>query len=308
MMAEAASVLVAVDGSASAFGAARWAALEAKAHRRPLVIVASAQLPIPRSAEMLGEGSAAGAIALATATRTRCEAAVAKAVEISHAVLAPGHEVRTEIWEGPPIPLLLEKSHTVGMMVLGDRGLGDSPVIGSVAEAVTAHGHCPVVVVREWRGTEGGFGDGPIVVGVDGSTHCEAAIGLAMSEAAERGARVIAVHAWSDVPLDGAVASIGAEPAGIDWSSFQQRHDAALAEVLAGWQERFPDVQVERVVVNDRPVRHLLAAANDAQLLVVGRQGRGGFTGMMVGSTSRALLHTAPCPLVIVRPADPRRP
>ena len=291
-MAHDEAILVAVDGSASALGAVRWAALEAGVRERPLIIVSAAETPAPQSA---------GELAITTAAHERCRGAVARATEVARAVLAPGHEVETQIWEGAPISLLLERGDEVAMIVLGHRGLGDSPVIGSVTEAVTAHASCPVVVVREWTGAETGFGDGPIVVGVDGSKNCEAAIGQALAAASARGARVVAVHAWSDIPLDGVATSIGADPGGIDWDSFQQRHDAALAESLAGWLGRFPDVPIERVVVNDRPVRHLLAAAEDAQLLVVGQRGRGGFQGMMVGSTSRALLHTVSCPLMIVK-------
>jgi nucleotide-binding universal stress UspA family protein len=72
---------------------------------------------------------------------------------------------------------------------------------------------------------------------------------------------------------------------------------------MAGWQEKYPDVEVRRVVTRDRPVRCLLNHAVDAQLLVVGSRGRGGFSGMLLGSTSQALMYHAPCPLLVVRPA-----
>ena len=74
-----------------------------------------------------------------------------------------------------------------------------------------------------------------------------------------------------------------------------------MAEALAGWQEQYPDVQVSKVVVEDRPVRNLLSYTETAQLLVVGSRGRGGFASMLLGSTSTALLHVAECPLLIVR-------
>ena len=303
-MSDAVSVLVAVDGSRSALGAVRWAALEAQTRARPLIIGAAVQTAVPLSAPAhdedgeLGEQAAAGVIALAKGARSRGEAALAQAEKVARAVLAPEHAVTTELWEGPPIPVLLGRSREVAMLVVGDRGLGDSPVVGSVPEALAAHGHCPVVVVRDWDPAEPGFGNGPIVVGVDGSPQGEAAIEQAIAAAAARGATLRAVHAWSDIPLGG---EEGAGADGIDWGSVQQRHDATLAQALAGWQERYPSVEIERIVVNDRPVRHLLDAADGAQLLVVGSRGRGGFDGMMVGSTSRALLHTAPCPLLIAR-------
>ncbi|SLJ82536.1 Universal stress family protein [Mycobacteroides abscessus subsp. abscessus] len=74
-----------------------------------------------------------------------------------------------------------------------------------------------------------------------------------------------------------------------------------LAERLAGFAEQYPDVQVRRIVVPDRPVRALLDASADAQLVVVGSRGRGGFTGMLLGSTSNALLHVVECPITVIR-------
>src|SRR5699024_6952814 len=144
------------------------------------------------------------------------------------------------------------------------------------------------------------LGAGPVVVGVDGSPRCAAAFEFALTEAQTRGAELRVVHAWSDVPLT------GIDGPHLQWESIQQREDAFLAETLAGWQAQFPDVPIRREVVHDRPVRHLLTHADDAQLLVVGHRGRGGFRGMMVGSTSRALLHAAPCPLAVVRDPDER--
>ncbi|HEY3263439.1 MAG TPA: universal stress protein, partial [Pseudonocardiaceae bacterium] len=81
-----------------------------------------------------------------------------------------------------------------------------------------------------------------------------------------------------------------------------------LAERLAGWQQEDPDVPVERVLTRDRPVRSLLQVAQTAQL-VVGSRGRCGFAGMLLGSTSHALIHHCPCPLVVVPDApNPEAP
>ena len=77
-----------------------------------------------------------------------------------------------------------------------------------------------------------------------------------------------------------------------------------LDENLAELEKQYPDVQVKKVITRDRPVRALSDASAGAQLLVVGSHGRGGFKGMLLGSTSRALLQSAPCPLMVVRPVD----
>jgi nucleotide-binding universal stress UspA family protein len=79
-----------------------------------------------------------------------------------------------------------------------------------------------------------------------------------------------------------------------------------LAERLAGWGGKYPDVEVRRVVVRDRPAHALIeqATATAAQLVVVGSHGRGSAAGLVLGSVSHAVLHHSPCPVAIVR-ADP---
>lgn len=80
-----------------------------------------------------------------------------------------------------------------------------------------------------------------------------------------------------------------------------RREDQLLGEQLAKITEHYPDVPVKRILVMDRPVRALLEESENAQLLVVGSHGRGGFTGMLLGSTSTALLNSVECPVLVVR-------
>jgi nucleotide-binding universal stress UspA family protein len=125
-------------------------------------------------------------------------------------------------------------------------------------------------------------------------------VALAFEEASLRNAELVAAHTWTDYSSDSAYAS--ASLVMVDWSRVENEQAEMLAERLAGWQEKYPDVTVRRVVARDRPVHHLLEQASGAQLLVVGSRGRGGFTGMLLGSTSHALIHHAPCPLLVARP------
>lgn len=89
----------------------------------------------------------------------------------------------------------------------------------------------------------------PVVVGIDGSPASEHATAIAFDEASRRGVHLVAVHTWSDAGYE-----LPDEP----WTEAQPEEDMLLAERLAGWQERYPDVTVRRVVCRDQPARRLL--------------------------------------------------
>jgi nucleotide-binding universal stress UspA family protein len=102
----------------------------------------------------------------------------------------------------------------------------------------------------------------------------------------------VALHAWSDV---------GVFPIlGMDWHTYEQEGHEILGERLAGWQERYPDVHVQRRIVCDRPARWLVDESRKAQLVVVGSRGRGGVPAMLLGSVSTAVAESASAPAVVV--------
>lgn len=287
-----APVVAGIDGSEYALRAARWAASAAAHRRAPLLLVhamgipdlyAGPQLPAERLLRVIQEQ---GMAALAAATE-----AARQIAEIT---------VETRLEPGSPALVLRDASRSTRMLVLGMKGAGHTYrlTLGSIPAKLAAHAHCPVVVIRGEDADRRPERD-PVVVGVDGSPLSERALAHGFEEADLRGAPLIAVHTWSDGDLAG---SFGGQRPVFDWRPHAEAEEAALGERLAGWGEKYPDVPVERVVRRDHPRSTLIDLSERAQLVVVGSRGRGGFTGLLLGSTSQALIHHAACPVMVVRP------
>lgn len=288
------SVVVGVDGSAASTGAVAYAAHTAAKRGIPLVVVTTYTMPAAMFAEGMIppqpiydelEKEAGPIVEQAKATALK----VAPDVQVSHAVV-----------DGNPSQVLIDYSRKATMIVLGSRGLGGikGMVLGSVSAAVASHALCPVVVTRE--DTDDIEQSGPVVVGIDGSEISTKATEWAFAEASARGTTLIAVHTWMDPQVQAAAAGISLT--GDDWKQLEEQQLGVLSERLAGFSDRYPDVTVERFVTRDRAVRALVSKSEGAQLVVVGSHGRGGFAGMVLGSTSRAMLQAAPCPVMVVRP------
>ncbi|AIT62052.1 universal stress protein [Corynebacterium doosanense] len=289
-------VVVAVDGSAASNNAVRWAANTAMKRGLPLRLATSYTMPQYLYAEGMVPPDELFSD-LQSESMEKIEAARAIAHDVAPEILI-GHTVA----EGSPIDLLLEMSSDVTMLVLGSRGLGglSGMVMGSVSAAVVSHAHCPVVVVRENNNVTEATKYGPVVVGVDGSDVSQQATEVAFEEASARGADLVAVHTWMDMQAQSSLAGLSA--AQTQWEEIEQQQADLLSERLEPLMEQYPDVSVKKVITRDRPVRALAEQAEGAQLLVTGSHGRGGFRGMLIGSTSRALLQSAPCPMMVVRP------
>lgn len=290
MKAPSAPIVVGVDGSASALSAVTWAAQESARHRVPLRLVHGYLLPSRGYPEVILTGSEIRQ-AIENLGRDKLEEATAAA-----RAAAPEVEVTTDLVCCGATALLIEESRTARLVVVGSQGLGTvtGMIVGSTALALAAHGKSPVVVVRG-----AAVPDGPVVVGVDGSPTSEAALAYAFETASMRGAALTAIMCWQDFMVESAYS---ASRFTVDWGQVESEERRLLAQRLAGWQEKYPDVRVHPVVVRDRPVRALMRYGAEAQLLVVGSHGHGGFAGMLLGSTSQALVYNAPCPLAIVRP------
>jgi nucleotide-binding universal stress UspA family protein len=282
-------IVVAVDGSSAANTAACWAAREAAMRNVPLTVVHAVATPTATWPPVPYPES------LAVRLEDDGKKAIMHAIKIAEDAMPEDQKVSIgrELVYAAAAPTLIEKSNEAEMIVVGSsgRGLLARGVLGSVSSTVARHATCPVAVIRDEDLPDP---HAPVLVGIDGSVTSERATELALDEASRRGADLVALHAWSDVAT---------EVPFLDWATVEEEAQRSVGEALAGWGERYPDVTVRRVVVRDRPARHLIDAAESAQLVVVGSHGRGGLTGMLLGSVSNALLHSVRIPVIVAKPS-----
>lgn len=137
-----------------------------------------------------------------------------------------------------------------------------------------------------------------IVVGIDGSEHAQRALEWAAHEARLRSASLEVVYAWQ-VPT---YVGYGVLPAPeFDLSELRNAALARVDEAVAGLNGEATGVTIERRVIEGVAPEVLVAEARDADLLVIGSRGRGGFTGLLLGSVGQQCAQHSSCPTVIVR-------
>lgn len=284
-------ILVAVDGSPASKVATDWAARNAAMKHLPLklVVVISPptvlgfpEVPVPSVYFdwQAGEGRKVLDDALAIVNEATADSPI---------------DVTSETVTGSTLPTLVELSKDAQLIVVGCRGHGALArgLLGSVSSGLIHHAHCPVAVIHDEDPLMPHPSQAPVVVGIDGSPASELATEIAFEEASFRGVDLVAVHAWNDSDVF--------EVPGVDWSALQAAGEETLSERLAGWRERYPDVTVRRIVVADKAARQLVEQSESAQLLVVGNRGRGGFTEMLLGSVSTAVVNAARMPVIVAR-------
>lgn len=296
-------VIVAFDGSEHAERALRWATREAAGRGTSLTIAHSYHWPSAGLGAMEAVGFLMDALAQDSAELLESAASLAAQTAEKYDVSL---EIRTVSQLGAPVPTLVELSHDHELMVVGSRGLGGfaGMMLGSVSTGVVAASVCSVAVIRGDELAERGLGDNPpVVVGIDGDPSQQATVAAilraAFVAAQQRKSSLVAVHVWQPPTARSltkqALRDLEAQE---KWHSSVERELAArVAEVAAD----FPDVKLQTMTSSGRTAAALLEQAKTARLVVVGTRGRGEVKGMLLGSTSRALVQHAPCPVLVIR-------
>lgn len=287
------AIVVGVDGSPADERPLEVGIAQGRLHRRPVHIIHATGVGIvPWTPERLAKQAALTAACVEQAY------VLTDAVDISSATVVDDQSAA-----------LVNASGTASLIVMGAGRLGTvgSVVLGATTGKVASHARCPVMVVPDAWSTHD---DLPVVVGVDEDVHSSRAVGIAFAEASARQAPLVALHAWwwdEASPLSSEIAGDQDVDLNDEWRAVAASQRVMMSEMLAGWQEKYPDVDVRTQFVRGDATAVLEEASGDAQLLVVGSRGRGGFTGLLLGSVSSRALHHSLCPVLVV-PSLPRGP
>lgn len=298
-------IVVGYDGSAASVLALDWAIETARERGRPLTIV--------HGISTTGTGFPAMDLAQAQPLfEQTARDIVADGARRAEKVLEV-NQIETQYWLGSAAGQIVEASRDADLVVVGSRGRGRllGGLLGSTSYAVAAHSHCPVVVVRGPAGED--VEDlpqpsrpdpaHPVIAGSDESAESQRAVDAAAEVAAQSRARLTLVRVAEPViPSTWTVIEAGAGGAGLE-----------DPDVILGWaregveregervREAHPSLDVTTQAVLGDPGSLLAGLGKDAGLIVVGSRGRGGFTGMLLGSVSHRVIHDAVCPVMVVR-------
>ncbi|RMI12596.1 universal stress protein [Cellulomonas triticagri] len=298
-----AEVLVGVDGSAASMHALDWAAAEARTRRAPLHVVCSYTLPSFTAASLDGGYAALDDTAIQQGAR-------AVLAEARQRVGEGDVAVTTTVATGDAAAVLVEMSRDASLAVVGTRGKGGfaDRLLGTVSSTLPAHAYCPTVVVPLRDQRRGGVVPAdestPVVrpvrrmiVGVDGSPQADLALRHAIAEAQAWGAELTAV---AGVPVGTGSGVMAWLPATVDQTQILADVTEGLNVVVDRALADHPGTTVRRHVLDGTGAELLTEFSSATDLIVVGSRGRGGFTGLLLGSTSQAVLHHAACPVMVV--------
>jgi nucleotide-binding universal stress UspA family protein len=278
-------IVVAVDGSENNRSAVAWAAAEAAATGSEIVLLTAVEDHIVSTPHF----------------------SVRSQDLRPHDILADAREevrrvvdqdaVRTEAVAGSPVDVILDRSRDARLVVVGKRGLGGFArvIVGSTSIAVAGRAKVPVVVVPDgWKRVN--HSHGPVVLGIDPRRPHHTPIHLAFSRARRLGVPLVAVHGRSAPDpyfWDADAVTVVA-------SQREREKQVEFDKILDLWRDRFPEVEVRAVRSYRPPAMAVLDAAEHAGLVVLGRHTDGRLGGFALGSVTRAVLHSALCPVMVV--------
>jgi nucleotide-binding universal stress UspA family protein len=282
-------VVVAVDGSDRNRSAVTWAAQEAEALGCGLVLVTALQDHVVSRPHFVTHSQDREVLDMLAGVRG----------EVAH--LVDERTVETRAVGGAPVEVLLDSAEGAGLVVVGKRGLGGFArvLVGSTSIALAGRSPVPVAIVPD--GWEPAMHAGrPVVLGVDPFKVDRAPVGYAFETARRSKVALVGVHGW-EMP---SVFSWDPEAvAGLETEEHLEA-DRRFDEILRTWSERYPDVPVRPMRLHKHPATAVLEAAEEAQLVVLGRHSAGIFGGFAFGSVARAVLHCAETPVVVVPAGD----
>lgn len=290
-------IVVGYDGSESADAALDWAASEAERRQLPLTV-----LHVLNHLDLTpGVGTPAW-VDLATDAE---DAIAAEGIRRARST-APSIDIQSFTHVDTAAHTLIEHSRDAALLVVGTRGRGETTgaLLGSVAFAVSGHAFCPVVIVRGDAGAPVGPSR-PVVVGADGSPGADLAVRYAAEVAAGASAPLVIVTAYHSAASQAWAEASVYTLEGEGGPTFGSIAAQAAAKIVAAATELAlaaqPGIEVRPVVVEGPIAGMLTAASIGSGLLVVGSRGRGGFAGLILGSVGHSVIHSAPCPVAVVR-------
>jgi nucleotide-binding universal stress UspA family protein len=280
------AIVVGVDGSQQALEAVDWAFQEATLRQRPVHLVTGLVLDLFESVWPPAD--------------------IGVVVDVARESLHDAEERKPQDFDLPvtrqlvgqaPARMLVEASEVADLVVVGTRGHGGftGMLLGSVSQHVSRHAHGDVAVVRP----TGPSAVDDVVAGVDMSHRDPVVLRTAFEEAHRRQVMLRVVHAWS--PIAPAGPGLGVGPVGYRAEDRRSGEQGQLDRLLQTWEQDYPDVKVAHEALSGHPVRVLAQESERARLLVLGARGGGAFAGLLLGSTTSALLHRAHCPVLIAR-------
>ncbi|BBX48695.1 universal stress protein [Mycobacterium cookii] len=289
------AILVGVDGSAATLSAVRWAAHAAALRNVPLTLVHVV------NARILGWSQVRVPTGIRQTQEKRAREFIKSAIKVAEESTGERGplQIDSKVIYSATVPTLVGLSKEVEMVVVGYRGHGGVLVrnfLGSVSSGLVYQAHCPVAVIHDGKPLVANVARAPVLLCIDGSPASEAATAIAFDEASRRGVGLVALYAWT-----------GPRGSGfngfrhVNWDARLSEEEETLAERLAGWHERYPDVGIVRKIETGDEENPLIEASKRSQLIVVGSHGRGELAGMLLGSVGSAVVNRARIPVIVAR-------